>query len=73
MPFGGKLERVKLLRSRVADAHEGAPGTVLDENLTIACGEGAVRLLELQRAGSRAMVAEQFRAGARLEPGTVLP
>jgi methionyl-tRNA formyltransferase len=73
MPLGGKPERVKLLRSRVIDGQQRAPGTVLDENLTIACGEGALQLLELQRAGSRAMEAEQFRAGARLEPGTVLP
>lgn len=72
MPLGGKSERVKLLRSEVTDARGAPPGTVLDEHPTIACGKGAVRLLELQRAGSRAMAAAQFRAGARLDPGTVL-
>lgn len=72
MPLGGRLERVKVLRSEVTDARDTRPGQVLDEHPTIACGKGAVRLLELQRAGSRAMASEQFRAGARLEPGTVL-
>jgi methionyl-tRNA formyltransferase len=41
---------------------------VLDERLTIACGEGAVRVLELQRAGGKPMKAEEFLRGARLVP-----
>lgn len=48
-------ERVKLLRSRLA-AGSSAPGTVLG-GLTVACGDGAVEILEVQRAGSRAMPA----------------
>jgi methionyl-tRNA formyltransferase len=65
-------ERVKLLRS-TKGAGDGAPGTVLDDALTVACGHGAVRLLELQRAGRSVMKAEEFlrgtpvKAGARLE------
>jgi methionyl-tRNA formyltransferase len=47
----------------------GAPGTVLDDRLTIACGEGAVRVVELQRAGAKPMKAEEFLRGARLTPG----
>src|SRR5690606_7041027 len=43
-------ERLKLLRSCLAEG-EGVPGTVLDDALTIACGEGAVRIIEAQRAG----------------------
>jgi len=62
---------VKILRSERADG-AGAPGTVLDDALTVACGEGAVRLVELQRAGKGRMGAEEFRRGAGLEPGTIL-
>ena len=48
------------------------PGTALDNQLTIACGEGAIRIVELQRAGSKAMAAEEFLKGARLTAGTRL-
>jgi len=58
-PFPGawfelRGERIKALRSRVA-AGAGTPGTVLDDALTVACGDGAVALTELQRAGKGAM------------------
>ena len=46
-------DRVKVLRSTKGEG-SGAPGTVLDDRLTIACGEGAVRLVELQKAGGKA-------------------
>lgn len=68
---GGKSERVKVLRSTLAEG-KGAPGTVLDDTLTIACGEGAVRLVELQRAGKKAMGAGDFLRGAKLTAGTQL-
>jgi len=55
-------ERVKLLLSELTDG-SGPPGTVLDDRLTIACGEGAVRLLRLQRAGRGAAEAEAFLRG----------
>lgn len=71
MEFGGKAERVKLLGSTLADGN-GAPGTVLDDALTIACGTGAVRLTELQRAGGKALVATEFLRGAKLAKGEVL-
>lgn len=71
MEFGGKAERVKLLGSTLADG-QGAPGTVLDDALTIACGSGAVRLTELQRAGGKALVATDFLRGAKLAKGEVL-
>ena len=62
-------ERIKLLRSRLADG-SGAPGEVLS-GLTIACGEGAVEVLEVQRAGAKALtVAQALRGwdpGARLD------
>ena len=66
---GTKRERVRVLRSALA-AGAGPVGTVLDGALTIACGEGAVRLLSLQRAGKRAMPAEEFLRGWPIAPGT---
>ena len=50
----------------------GAPGTVLDGALTIACGVGAVRIVELQRAGKHAMKSDEFLRGTAVAPGTVL-
>ncbi|MBO0764712.1 MAG: methionyl-tRNA formyltransferase [Hyphomicrobiaceae bacterium] len=66
---GGKGERIKVLRTHVAPG-SGAPGTVLDAALTIACGEGSVQLLELQRAGKRPMAAAEFLRGFALPQGT---
>lgn len=67
----GKVERVKVLRAGVADG-SGIPGEVLDDVLTVACGSGAVRLLELQRAGKRPMGAADFLRGFSLARGAVL-
>jgi methionyl-tRNA formyltransferase len=61
--------RVKVLRTTKGEG-SGAPGTVLDDKLTIACGEGAVRILELQRAGKQPMKADEFLRGTPLAPGT---
>jgi methionyl-tRNA formyltransferase len=47
----------------------GAPGTLLDDRFTIACGEGAVRIVQLQRAGGRPMAADEFLRGVPLAPG----
>lgn len=71
MDFGKGPERVKVLRSTLA-VGSGAPGTVLDDTLAVACGSGAVRLTELQRAGSRAMKADEFLRGARVAAGAIL-
>jgi len=60
--------RLKLLLSRVS-AGSGAPGTVLDDSLTVACGEGAVQLLRLQRAGRGAMETAEFLRGTPLKAG----
>ena len=62
--MGGAGVRVKVLRTTRGDG-AGAPGTVLDDKLTIACGEGAVRILELQRAGKQPMTADDSCAGPR--------
>ena len=63
--------RVKVLRS-TKGAGAGAPGTVLDDRLTVGCGDGAVRIVELQRAGKQAMKADEFLHGVPLAAGTVL-
>jgi methionyl-tRNA formyltransferase len=64
--------RIKVLRTTHGEG-SGAHGTVLDEQLTIACGEGAVRLLEVQRAGRQPMQAEEFLRGTKIAPGIRLP
>jgi methionyl-tRNA formyltransferase len=71
MAVGGRTERVKLLRS-TPGAGNGSPGVVLDDSLTIACGEGAVRLEELQRAGGKALRATDFLRGAKMEKGMMI-
>jgi methionyl-tRNA formyltransferase len=63
--------RIKALRTTRGEG-SGRPGTVLDDRLTIACGEGAVRITQLQRAGRQPMTAEEFLRGTRVAPGTVL-
>jgi methionyl-tRNA formyltransferase len=63
--------RVKVLRTTKGDG-TGAPGTVLDDKLTVACGDGAIRILSLQPAGKRAMTADEYLRGSRVAAGTVL-
>lgn len=63
--------RMKALMSRVA-VGEGAPGTLLDDHLRVACGEGAVRLMRVQREGRQALDAEDFLRGAGAPAGLVL-
>jgi len=63
--------RIKLLASERAEG-AGAPGEVLDEALTVACGSGAVRLLRLQRAGKGAQDAQTFLLGLSVPVGTRL-
>ncbi|PZO06047.1 MAG: methionyl-tRNA formyltransferase [Alphaproteobacteria bacterium] len=63
--------RIKALMSQVAEG-SAAPGTVLDEALTVACGQGAVRLIRVQRAGKAAQSAQEMLRGLTLASGTVL-
>ncbi len=65
----GKRERIKVLRTALAEGM-GPAGTVLDAALAIACGKGAVRLLEVQRAGKRPMTGGEFLRGFPIAPGT---
>ncbi len=68
MPGAG---RVKILHTTKGEG-SGPPGRVLDDKLTVACGSGAVRIVELQRAGGKPMPAEEFLRGTPLAPATVL-
>jgi methionyl-tRNA formyltransferase len=61
--------RAKALRSTKGEG-AGAPGTVLDDSLTIACGTGAVRLTQVQRAGKQPMSAAEFLRGTLVKAGT---
>ena len=64
-------ERVKLLLAEVVEG-TGEPGTVLDEDLRIACGTGAIRPLRLQRAGKPVLERGEFLRGRPVAAGTVL-
>jgi methionyl-tRNA formyltransferase len=70
--FRFRNERIRVLAASV-EAGSVAPGTLLDDRLTIACGEGALRPTRLQRAGRGAMDAAEFLRGFAIPTGTVLP
>jgi methionyl-tRNA formyltransferase len=75
-PFPGSWfdldgERIKLLKARVIGVN-GAPGTVLDDGFTVACGVAAIQPVTLQRAGKPAMGAGEFLRGKAVSAGTVL-
>ena len=70
-PNDDNAERVKLLLAEIADG-SGEPGEIVDTDMTIACGQGAIRPLRLQRAGKPAMAREDVLRGRPAEPGTRL-
>ena len=71
MIIRGKAQRVKIMRSELTSG-EAEPGTLLGDDMVVACGDGAVRLIELQRAGKGAMKAADFQRGADLKAGEVI-
>ena len=70
-PPDGVPERIKVLRTERIEG-SGAPGEALNDRLAIACGSGAVRLVEVQRAGKRAMTASDFLRGFTIPKGARL-
>ena len=66
-PIEGAPARIKILRCEIARG-DGTPGAALDDQLTIACGTGAIRIVELQRAGKSPMKAVEFLRGVPLKP-----
>src|SRR5215203_5750961 len=67
MAIDGEPVRVKILRCELAGG-AGEPGDLLDDRLTVACQRGAIRILELQRAGGKPMKADEFLRGTPLKP-----
>jgi methionyl-tRNA formyltransferase len=67
--LGGSL--LKVLAARLAQG-QGVPGTVLDAGLTVACGQGAIKLTRVQLPGRAALDADAFLRGHAVQPGTVL-
>jgi methionyl-tRNA formyltransferase len=71
--ISGRTERLKLLRSTLSEGtlseSMGESGGILDDRLTVACGSGAVRLVEVQRAGGKPAAAQEFLRGAKIEKG----
>jgi len=66
--------RVKALAAELVETSAAAPpGRVLDDRLTVACGEGALRPTRLQRAGGAELAAAEFLRGFPLPAGTLLP
>jgi len=71
LPGSGAPARIKVLRTTRGEG-TATPGTVIDDKVTVACGDGAVRILELQRAGRQPMKAQEFLRGTPLVAGTRL-
>jgi methionyl-tRNA formyltransferase len=72
--IGGRMERLKLLRSTLSEGRSlsedlGESGGILDDRLTVACGTGAIRLVEVQRAGGKPAAASEFLRGAKIAKG----
>jgi methionyl-tRNA formyltransferase len=65
-------ERIKLLAALPEDGH-GAPGTILDQDLAIACGTGVLRPTLLQRPGRAPVERRAFLNGTQIDPGVILP
>jgi methionyl-tRNA formyltransferase len=66
--FGKGQERVKVLRASLGTG-SGEPGTLLASDGTVSCGDGAVRLLQVQRAGKSPVAFDEFLRGVRINPG----
>ena len=67
MTLEGAVQRVKILRCEIAGG-AGAPGELLDDRLMVACQQGALRIVELQRAGKQPMKTEEFLRGTPIKP-----
>ena len=63
---------MKLLEAEVADG-TGKPGEVIDDRLTVACGDGVIRPLRVQRAGRAPMSPQELLRGFPIPKSTLLP
>jgi methionyl-tRNA formyltransferase len=64
--------RVKIIKAKEIKNKKGKPGTLLDENLTIACSNNAVQILKLKKEGKQQTTAEEFLRGAKIKIGQLL-
>jgi methionyl-tRNA formyltransferase len=71
--FEANGERIKLLDAVAAEDASGDPGEVLDDCMNIACGDGYIRPLRVQRAGKSAMTPGELLRGFAIAKGTILP
>ncbi len=72
LPDAKKPKLLKIWRVELVDLAKGAAGEVVEsggDSLVIGCGEGAIRVLELQKEGSRRMTAREFLLGVTIDPG----
>ena len=71
--FEANGERIKLLEAAVGNEAPHQPGEVLDERLNIACGQGYILPIKVQRAGRSPMSPSELLRGFTIPPGTILP
>jgi len=71
--FEANGERIKLLDAAIGPDARRQPGEVLDDGLSIACGEGYIRPLKVQRAGRGVMTPGELLRGFAIPKGTILP
>jgi len=69
--FEFKKERFKILKAQISKLN-GKVGTVLDENLSIACKSNSVKILELQRAGKKKQTTKEFLLGNKIIKNSIL-
>jgi methionyl-tRNA formyltransferase len=68
--IGNREETIKFLRVEVTTA-TGSPGTLLSDDMSIACGAGAIRIVQAQRSGRTTMSGGELMRGAKLSPGAI--
>ena len=69
--FEYENERYKVLRAKISTVN-GKPGSVLDENLTVACKSNSIQILELQRQGKNKQISKEFLLGKKISNGSIL-
>ena len=69
--FEFKGERIKIWKGIVTNK-EGKPGEIIDSNLTIACSEKSIKIIEIQKEGKTRQTAEKFLLGSKLKQGEII-
>ena len=69
--FEFKNERFRVLKTKTS-LENGKPGHILDENLTVGCGSGSIKILELQRQGKNKQTSKEFLLGNKIDKGTII-